>query len=97
MNDDIARWAARYGVPFRFNPHFPINTLTLMRGATGLQLRAAGATSRATVEVVSRAMWERAAQPRRPGACWRATLAAAGFDADAFTALVGRSRGRRRG
>ena len=29
----------RYGVPFRFNPHFPINTLTLMRGAAGLQMR----------------------------------------------------------
>jgi 2-hydroxychromene-2-carboxylate isomerase len=39
MNDDLARWAARYGVPFRFNPHFPINTLALMRGAIGLQMR----------------------------------------------------------
>ena len=39
MNRDIERWAARYGVPFAFNPHFPINTLTLMRGATGLHMR----------------------------------------------------------
>ena len=37
MGQDIARWAARYGVPFAFNPHFPINTLTLMRGAAGVQ------------------------------------------------------------
>jgi 2-hydroxychromene-2-carboxylate isomerase len=36
---DLARFADRYGVPLRFNPHFPINTLTLMRGAVGLQLR----------------------------------------------------------
>jgi len=40
MNDDIARWARRWGVPYTFNPHFPINTLTLMRGAVGLQMRA---------------------------------------------------------
>ena len=38
MNGDIVRWAQVYGVPFDFNPHFPINTLTLMRGAAGLQL-----------------------------------------------------------
>src|SRR4249920_3271256 len=30
---DFARFAERYGVPFKLNPHFPINTLLLMRGA----------------------------------------------------------------
>lgn len=40
MQDDLPRFARRYGVPFRMNPHFPINTLTLMRGAAGVQLRA---------------------------------------------------------
>lgn len=39
MVDDLQRFARRYGVPFAHNPHFPINTLTLMRGALGLQLR----------------------------------------------------------
>ena len=39
MLQDLPRWAGRWGVPFAFNPHFPINTLTLMRGATGLQMR----------------------------------------------------------
>ena len=33
MNDDLQRFANRYGVPFNWNPHFPINTLALMRGA----------------------------------------------------------------
>ncbi|TBW57945.1 2-hydroxychromene-2-carboxylate isomerase [Marinobacter halodurans] len=33
MTMDFHRFAASYGVPFRFNPHFPINTLTLIRGA----------------------------------------------------------------
>jgi len=37
MNDDLQRFAKRYGVPFRFNPHFPINTLALMRGAVAYQ------------------------------------------------------------
>ena len=36
---DFARFAMRYGVPLNSNPHFPINTLTLMRAAVGLQMR----------------------------------------------------------
>lgn len=36
---DLARYAKRYGVPLKFNPHFPINTLTLMRAVTCIQLR----------------------------------------------------------
>jgi len=39
MLTDLARFARRYGVSMRFNPHFPINTLALMRGAVGLQMR----------------------------------------------------------
>lgn len=38
MIQDLARFARRYGVPMKFNPHFPINTLSLMRGATAVQL-----------------------------------------------------------
>lgn len=36
---DMTRFARRYGVPMKMNPHFPINTLTLMRAATGMQMR----------------------------------------------------------
>lgn len=39
MFQDLDRYAKRYGVPLRFNPHFPINTLMLMRAVTGMQLR----------------------------------------------------------
>jgi 2-hydroxychromene-2-carboxylate isomerase len=35
--NDFNRYAKRYGVPFNSNPHFPINTLLLMRGAAGMQ------------------------------------------------------------
>jgi 2-hydroxychromene-2-carboxylate isomerase len=87
MNEDIARWARRYDVPFAFNPHFPINTLTLMRGATGVQMRRPADFLR-YLDVVERAMWE---APKNLGdpAVLAATLAAAGFDADEFIALVG--------
>ena len=33
MAEDLKWFAARYGVPYQWNPHFPINTLALMRGA----------------------------------------------------------------
>ncbi|CAJ0810185.1 2-hydroxychromene-2-carboxylate isomerase [Ralstonia flaminis] len=38
-NVDLERWAKYFGVPIQQNPHFPINTLQLMRGAVGMQLR----------------------------------------------------------
>ena len=87
MGQDIARWAKRWGVPFTFNPHFPINTLTLMRGATGLQMRQPASFTR-YVDTVFEAMW---VKPRNLGdaAVLAATLAEAGFDAEAFMALVG--------
>lgn len=37
LEQDLPRFAARYGVPLSFNPHFPINTLNLMRGAIAAQ------------------------------------------------------------
>lgn len=30
---DMSRFIAKYCIPFRMNPHFPVNTLKLMRGA----------------------------------------------------------------
>ena len=39
MFQDLNRYAKRYGVALNFNPHFPINTLLLMRAVTGIQLR----------------------------------------------------------
>jgi 2-hydroxychromene-2-carboxylate isomerase len=87
MGQDLLRWAARYGVPFTFNPHFPINTLTLMRGAVGLQMRQPQDFAR-YVDAVFNAMW---VQPRNLGDAGElgAVLAQAGFDGAAFAALVG--------
>ncbi|MCZ6828527.1 MAG: 2-hydroxychromene-2-carboxylate isomerase [Gammaproteobacteria bacterium] len=33
LEHDLPRFATRYGVDLLFNPHFPFNSLTLMRGA----------------------------------------------------------------
>ncbi len=87
MGADIARFAKRYGVPFSFNPHFPVNTLTLMRGAVGLQLRQP-AQFMAYVNAVFDALW---VQPRNLGepAEVAAVVAAAGINAEALSALVG--------
>lgn len=35
---DMPMWARFYKVPFNRNPHFPVNTLNLMRGATAAQI-----------------------------------------------------------
>jgi 2-hydroxychromene-2-carboxylate isomerase len=86
MGQDIAQWARRYGVPFNFNPHFPINTLTLMRGATGLQLRQPEAFAR-YADLVFTALW---VEGRYLGdaSVLAAVLADAGFGTEAFMALV---------
>ena len=39
MFKDLTRFSERYGVIYRQNPFFPINTMQLMRAATGIQLR----------------------------------------------------------
>jgi len=37
VKQDFPRFAKRYDVPMQFNPHFPINTLNLMRAAIAAQ------------------------------------------------------------
>jgi 2-hydroxychromene-2-carboxylate isomerase len=79
MQGDLERFARRYGVPFRHNPHFPINTLMLMRGALGLQMREP-AKMQPYVDAVFRAIWVDAQDMNDPavvaGVLQRAGLAA---------------------
>ncbi len=86
MLEDMQRWARRHGETLAFNPHIPINTLTLMRGAVGMQLHQAKDFGR-YVDTVFRAMWQ---QPSNLGdaAVLAACLTGAGFDAEAFSAMV---------
>lgn len=83
---DFARFAKRYGVPLKINPYFPINTITLMRIAVGLQLR----NDPRFMEycgTVFRAIWVEARNMNDP-ATVAAALQAAGFDAPALLALA---------
>lgn len=86
MQVDLARFARRYGVQFRYNPHFPINTLMLMRAATGLQMQDE-ALFLQYVDVVYRAMWE---QPRNMAdpATIAEVLAAGGLDVSLLLQLT---------
>ncbi len=87
MMEDLPRWAARYGAPYTRNPHFPINTLTLMRGAVGLQMRRPQDFER-YVKAMFEAMWEKERNMGDPVVAG-AVLAGAGFDPAAFMALAG--------
>jgi 2-hydroxychromene-2-carboxylate isomerase len=87
MFGDLERWAKRYGVTFTMNPDFPINTIALMRGAVGVQMKMPDDFLR-YVDVVYKAMWE---APRNMGdpAVIAEVLREGGLDADKIFALVG--------
>lgn len=86
MNIDLERFARRYGVPFRHNPHFPINTLTLMRGAIGLQMRQPDRLV-PYGDAVYRAIWVDGGNMNDPQEVGR-VLQEAGFDPPALLALT---------
>jgi 2-hydroxychromene-2-carboxylate isomerase len=86
MFEDLKRFARRYAVPFQLNPHFPINTLLLMRGATGLQAREPDRFD-AYAKAVYHAMWVEPRNLNDP-ATVGAVLAEAGFDPAALLALA---------
>ncbi|MDZ5111432.1 2-hydroxychromene-2-carboxylate isomerase [Pseudomonas putida] len=86
MFTDLARFAARYGVPLEWPPGFPINTLTLMRGAVGTQLRSPERFE-ALLAVLFNGLF---AQRRNLGdsAILDDTLRQGGFDPQTFRALA---------
>jgi 2-hydroxychromene-2-carboxylate isomerase len=86
MVGDLQRFALRYGIPFQHNPHFPINTLALMRGALGLQMREP-AKLRPYGDAVYRAIWVDQQDMNDPQAVG-AVLQAAGFDPQQLLALT---------
>jgi 2-hydroxychromene-2-carboxylate isomerase len=52
---DFQRWAKRYGVPAQFSPHFPFNTIRLLRAAVAAQQLGRFADFHSTA---FRAIWE---------------------------------------
>ena len=83
---DFDRFARRYGVPLRHNPHFPINTLLPMRGAIGLQHTQPERLAD-YCRAMFQAIWGDARNLNEPAEVG-AVLAAAGFDPQALLALT---------
>jgi 2-hydroxychromene-2-carboxylate isomerase len=83
---DLERFAQRDGIPFSHNPFFPINTLTLMRGATGLQMRDP-ARMVPYVDAAYRAIWVDGKNMNDP-AVVGGVLQEAGFDPAVLLALA---------
>ena len=83
---DLQRYAQRYDVQFSHNPFFPINTLTLMRMATGLQMQDAPRMV-SFVDTAYRAIWVEGKNMNDPGVV-AGVLQAAGFDAAAMAAFA---------
>ena len=84
MGKEIERFIERHGVPFTFNPHFPVNTLALMRGAAAHQLH--GDLPR-YVKTCFEAMWVTPRNLNEPSEM-EAMLSDAGFDPAQFRAWV---------
>nr|WP_064494663.1 2-hydroxychromene-2-carboxylate isomerase [Pseudomonas chengduensis] len=86
MIRDLARFAERYGVPMRFNPHFPINTLTLMRLLVAVQLHQAERFDDA-LQALFRAIWIDGVNMGDPAKV-AGVLVAVGLDAAALQAQI---------
>ncbi|WP_417517525.1 2-hydroxychromene-2-carboxylate isomerase [Marinobacter sp.] len=87
MLTDLKRFADHYGVPFVFNPHFPINTLHLMRGAVGYLDTDHFQTY---LDAVFKALWVDQKNLNDPSVVTE-VLANAGFDPDKVMALCNSS------
>ena len=83
---DMERWARRYGVRLVKNPFFILNTLTLMRGAIGYQVREPARFLK-YVDAMFRAIWIEA-RNMGDASVVAQTLREAGFDAEAFEKMV---------
>jgi len=86
MFQDLDRYAKRYGVPLKFNPHFPINTLMLMRAVTGMQLRHPE-RFQAFIDCLFKALWVEGRSLDDP-ATVASVLTQNGFDPNEVLALT---------
>ena len=86
MAADLARFAVRYGATFRMNPHFPINTLQLMRAVVGMQMQHPERFE-AFLAAVYNGMWADGVNLNDP-ATTAAMLVEAGFDPAQVFAMV---------
>lgn len=79
---EFDRFVKAHNIPFRMNPHFPINSLHLMRGAVAAQHLGCFMPY---VEAIMTAMWEKEINVGDPDAV-RSVLDGAGLDSAALLA-----------
>jgi len=84
---DFDRFARRYGVPLRYNPHFPINTLMLMRAITGAQMHAPEREA-VLIDAIFKAIWTEQLNMNDPEVA-SVALANAGFPAGLIASWIG--------
>jgi len=83
---DFQRFARRYNVLFTSNPHFPINTLTLMRAVIGVQIRQPE-RFQIFLSAIFKAMWVDTLDLNLPELT-AATIVEAGFSLEEVQALT---------
>lgn len=82
---EMDRFMARHNITgFKFNPHFPVNTLLAMRGAVAAERLGCGPAYR---EAMYTALWQDGLKLDDP-AVWAEVATAAGLDAAALGAAV---------
>lgn len=81
---DIPRCAARYGIPFAPNPHFPVNTIAAMRGCF---VALSEGFFDVYADALFRAVWVEAKNVGDPKV-FAEVVTAAGLDADAIAKKV---------
>ena len=86
LETDLQRWAKAYGTSYTANPNFPINTLTLMRGAVALQMRDEALFQR-YLSVMFEAMFDQPQNLADPAVLGR-VLTVAGFDPQELLGLT---------
>lgn len=81
---DMPRFIARYGVPFKMNPHFPVNTLMAMRGCYAAKVLDC---FDAYIDAVFQAMWVQGLNMSNPE-IFVSTLNDAGLEGEKISELV---------
>ena len=81
---DIERCARRFNVPFRLNPHFPINTLALMRGAVAAKM---DSELERYLDIVFPDIWEHGSNMADPDVVGQ-SLSKGGLDPQRFAARI---------
>ena len=87
LRDDLRLSAEYHGIEFRRNPHFPVNTLAIMRGAVGLQREDDEEAFTRYLDAAFRAMWVESQDLADPQVISR-LVASVGIDPEAFQAMI---------